>query len=190
MLTFKTTPAVNAIRMSFVETEKKIDTASQTALLTAARAGITAGSQAIRQKYNITARRISKGIKIAQRSAKSVVINVDNRKLTLSAFSPRQTLKGVTVKIYKAGGRQLFPGAFIGGWIPYRKKGGKYGIKYIGERIKGLVAKRVGKEWKPIKVITTDFTIASMLQEPEQWQAFENAVSKTFEAEFGKRLER
>jgi len=105
----------------------------------------TAMSREIRAEFNLPASTINDGLRIQRASSKQgymsweAVLESPSRKgraMNLIHFAARQTAKGVTVKIKRAGGRKLLASAFIG------NKG-------------RTVFRRVGKERTPIEPLQT-----------------------------------
>lgn len=100
---------------------KLFDKATNSALNKIAQQGITAGSKAVREVYNIKARDLkAKIVRIKAKNGKAEVI-VRGDLISLHYFGGKQQVVnkngrkylGATVKVKKTGGRKLVNGAFI-----------------------------------------------------------------------------
>lgn len=106
----------------------------------------TAMGREIRAEFNIGRDAVNKSLRIRRASAArgkfslqaelSSISRPGRRSLNLAHFAPRQTRKGVSVKVKKAGPRKLIPGSFL-------INGG------------ATLMIRVGKQRLPIKALQT-----------------------------------
>ena len=89
-------------------------TATRTLNRTADKARVAA-SRTVRETYNIKAGDLNKSVKTTKASISKLetLLTITGKPVALMAFAARQTLKGVTYKILKAGGRVRLPHAFI-----------------------------------------------------------------------------
>lgn len=84
--------------------------------------GRTSMSREIREEFNIKAAKVNKALRIKRASAHAGRLQIEaalespaarGRSLNLINFAARQTTRGVTFKVKKAGARSIIPGAFI-----------------------------------------------------------------------------
>jgi hypothetical protein len=75
----------------------------------------TGANSLIRKKYNVKAKQLTKTftLLLANPNRLESVVKAQGFRISLRQFSARQTKKGVTVKIFKAGSRKLISGAFF-----------------------------------------------------------------------------
>lgn len=77
----------------------------------------TEANRRIRDRYNVRARAVSRAMKKKKVSARAgsltAEIEIRGRRIGLIEFAARQTGKGVSVKVLKAGPRKVVKGAFI-----------------------------------------------------------------------------
>jgi len=165
-----------------------VQKASARALNRAGRAGFTEGSKLIRQKYNLKAKDIKKATKVTRARIDNlkVILDITGGPIPFKYFRARQTKKGVTVKIRKGGARTLIRGAFIGGYIPIKRKT-KRGISVRMEKRTewggGHVFIRKGKRRTPIVKLATGTVIIPVLFRKYLPQ-IEKRVNEVFNREF------
>ena len=135
-----------------------------------------AASKEVRQVYNIKAGDIKKALNITRANSKKMYSNhiISGKRLLLSYFSPRQTKKGVTVRIKKSSGRKVVQGAFEA-----TMKTGHKGV-----------FKRKGKSRLPIRELTTlDLpTMYDLRAERVFDKTISSEFNKIFDHEFNYRL--
>lgn len=80
-----------------------------------ARKGLTDSGRAVRQRYAFKQRDLRAAIRLERAKNRNLeaVVTISGRKLPLHLFRPRQTKKGVTVKVRKDARRRLVKGGFI-----------------------------------------------------------------------------
>lgn len=137
----------------------------------------TAMSKEIRAKYVLSASKVNESLKVRKASARDGLFDLEaslespsqrGRSLNLINFGAKQTLKGVSIKISRDGGRKLIPGAFIA------NKG-------------RTVFKRVGKERLPIKALQT-IDVAQMFNVKKINEAVVSAINQRFPVIFEREL--
>ena len=121
----------------------------------------TATVKNVRSEYNVKSGEVKSHIKTrkSRYSKLKYSMEVSGKVLNLMNFSARQTRKGVTAKVKKAGGRKVVRGAFIG------NKG-------------RTVFKRVGKNRLPIKALKT-LSVPQMFNEKRLKEA-EELIQKDY----------
>lgn len=119
-----------SIKTNFAEVQRKFDAlhkdiagkAMASALNKTVAQAKTAMSREIRAEFTISASKVNQALRISKARASGGRFSLEaslespskrGRSLNLVNFSPRQTSKGVTVKIKKGGPRKLLRGAFI-----------------------------------------------------------------------------
>lgn len=144
-------------------------TASRTLNRTADKARVAA-SRTVREKYNIKAEDLNKSVKTTKSSVSRLetILTIIGKPVALMAFAARQTLKGVTYKILKSGGRIRLPHAFIatmksGHTGVFERKGDKrlpiserkfitmpsvWNSKAVMSVVERVVNTEIVKEWK------------------------------------------
>jgi len=170
--------------------EDAINKAITRSLNRAANAAITAGSKKIREEYNIKAKDIRSATKIKKATfvSNEVVITITGGAIPFRYFSPKQTLKGVTVKIKKGGKRTLVKGAFIGGWTR-KKVGGRYSMVQVTKR-NGLVFARKGKARYPLKELSvTSVTIDKLFASDKVMSVIQERVNEIVRKEMVRNYE-
>jgi hypothetical protein len=82
----------------------------------------TAMSKEIRGEFNLQASKVNQALRIKRASARGGLISLEavleatskrGRSLNLASFQPRQTAKGVSFKVKRAGKRSTIPGSFL-----------------------------------------------------------------------------
>lgn len=135
-----------------------------------------AASKEIRKIYNIKAKDIKKALVITRANRNKMYADhiVTGRRLLLSYFAPRQTKKGVTIRIKKSSGRKVVKGAFEA-----TMKTGHKGV-----------FKRKGKSRLPIRELTTlDLpTMYDIRAEDTFDKTVSREINKIFDHEFDFRL--
>lgn len=171
---------------------KYINKAVTRSLNRAANSAVTVGSKKIRTIYNIKAGDIKKAVNIKKATVGNTqaVLNITGGQIPFKYFGAKQTQKGVTLKIKKTEPRKLIKSAFIGGYIPIKKKKGKYVPVKISSWGGGHVYQRKTKKWLPIsKLVATNITIPDLFRSPKIWPHIQNKIQETFEKEFWRNYE-
>ena len=153
----------------------------------AATSAFNAGSKKIRERYNIKAKDIKKASKVKKATAGSdrVIITITGGAIPMKYFSPKQTKKGVSVKILKRGKRSLLKHAFIAGYVPIKTKTGKYKILKKSSWGGGHVFIRKTKKRLPIAVMkATAITIPKLFSRDDVADVVKKTATETFLKEF------
>ena len=114
----------------------------------------TAMSREIRAEFTIPASKVNEALRINRARATGGQFNLESpskrgRSLNLINFAPRQTARGVTVKIKKGGPRKLLRGAFIG------NDGRTVFVRTGGAKRRMSKGFNTGKMREPIKALQT-----------------------------------
>ena len=118
----------------------------------------TAMSREIREEFTISASKVNEALRINRARATGGQFNLEaslespskrGRSLNLINFAPRQTARGVTVKIKKGGPRKLLRGAFIG------NDGRTVFVRTGGAKRRMSKGFNTGKMREPIKALQT-----------------------------------
>lgn len=120
---------------AMASTVNKVAAQANTQMVRGITAEFNLPAKKVREKLKVRKARVIRGQLLIEAELSSQGPG-GRRALNLINFQARQTLKGVSVKIRKAGGRKVIPGAFSG------NKG-------------RTVFRRVGKERLPIKALQT-----------------------------------
>ena len=164
----------------------EINKAISRALNRSAKAGYTAGSKKIRETYNIKAKDLKAATNIKKsttgRLEARIILKADN--LPLGYFNPKQTRKGVTVKIKKNEGRRLVAHAFMGGYTRI-KVNGRLKMFKSSEWGEGQVfIRKAGKGRQPFKMSTENINVPDLFNyKPIKEVVFER-INKAFDKEF------
>jgi hypothetical protein len=177
--------------LSFVESlanQSQIDKAITRALNRSMSAAFTAGSKKIREDYTLKAGDIKKSAKIIKATySKSVVtLRITGRPIPFKYFNPKQTGRGVTIKIRKDKPRQLIKHAFIGGYIPVTKsRRGGYAMKRVNSYCNGNVFIRKGKKRLPIIMMkTSSVTMPKLFASKKVMPVLEVKANEVFKKAF------
>lgn len=155
---------------------KLVTRAARPAFRRASNQARTAGIKAVTKKYNIKTR-VMKEKTYTRVRGLNAVIRVISHRLSLLRFGARQTRRGITLKVLKAGGRKLIPSAFIGRNMktpPDRLPTG-----FIRERVSSGAKKRVWRH--PLEILHGPSAPYMMGQQID-------IIRKTFDVVFLKRL--
>lgn len=135
MIKIKLDPS--AVIRNYNQLKRDVPKATASAINKTGKQALNQGKRDIRAEYNIKSSDLNKNVYFTRshQNRLTAFITGLGRALSLKYFSARQTNKGVSFKIKKAGGRKLIKSGF-GPDIP---------------RLGGNVFTRVGKERLPIK---------------------------------------
>ena len=127
-----------------------------------------AATRKVREVYAIKSSDLKKyvSIKRASYSKHEAIVDIRGRKIPIIHFGAKQTKRGVSVRIKKAEGRKVIPGAFIK---------------------KGQVWRRVGKARMPIKPL---FTVApAKMFELHAIKIFQEIAQQEFAKNFSREVD-
>lgn len=134
---------IDALEAELEGDRKRLPRELSVAVNATSRKVVTNMSRQIRDEITAKSKEVKKVLKVNKKSNKNTLSsNVrlsHEKRLSLKAFNPRQTRKGISYKISKREGRKMVPGGFMG-----PRPGSK------APRLGGHAFKRVGKNRTPI----------------------------------------
>lgn len=132
----------------------------------AARAGRTTLAKVIGQRYSLSAARIKQDVPTARISGdgQTAVITTSRKPITAMQFNPKQTRKGLTMRIYRGGKRSLVRSGFMAKGLPFKRRGkSRYPLDVIhGPSIHAIYT---GGHWAPALQARTELRIETVLVE-------------------------
>lgn len=154
---------------------KALVVAGQRAVNRALRAGNTQMSRSVRQSVNLRASTVKDAVSLkrARGTTTTGEVRVEFKSIPLKAFNPRQTAKGLSVRIFKGGKIEKFPRGFI------------------VESLNGQAFMRVGDSRLPIKLLTGP-SIRSQAEAamPAVRKRAEEVLEQRMQYELGRQIER
>lgn len=147
-----TVTGVEELRAALSAAPKRAEWALRTAINETANHARTESVRRIGQEWNAKQKDIRKALTVTKATAGRLEASVQatggrGKGIPLVVFGARQTRKGVTVKVKRAGGRGLLPGAFIA-----TMKSGKRGVF-----VRGAKSRKGGTPYRalPIRTVKT-----------------------------------
>lgn len=147
-------------------TAKDIPKAIRAGVRDASRAGRTTLAKSIGQRYSLSAARIKKGVPPARIASdgQSAVIITSRKPITALQFRPRETRKGLAMRIFRGGRATLVTGGFLAKGKPFKRRGKE---RMPLDMIHGpsVHAIYVGGKWAPALQARTELRIEQALED-------------------------
>ena len=145
---------------------KDIPKAIRAGVRDASKAGRTTLAKSIGQRYSLSAARIKQDVPNARVAAdgQSAVITTSRKPITAMQFRPRETRKGLRMRVYRGGSATLVKGGFLAKGKPFKRRG-KERMPLDVIHGPSIHAIYTGGRWSPALQARTELRIEQALED-------------------------